>query len=241
MSALYFPENIQEQYDRPVIMFHCKQGDDGGSAVFPAPVGLQVSDSANYGGVTLGALGGTSLDTFDRVQNEGFSKGVTGAIDKIKRSATGSGATALFKDKLGNLGKAYGIAKGISTNPNTTTEFTGTNVRSFSFQYKLVPSSENEANSIKEIINLFRTNLYPEGELLYLEYPPKWDIAYHTLNLTQPSNLPKFGECYLTSFATTYNGAANAFFEDGNPVEYDINFSFTETKAYTRSDIKKLL
>ena len=247
--SLYFPENIQEQGGRPVITFTCLQGGSGGgtngSATFPGPVGLQISDSANYGGVELGALGGTALNTFESAG----SGGVKGAVDNVKKQlganvgsleSAGNTATALLKDKLGNVGKAFGIARGVAANPNTTTEFTGTNVRSFSFQYKLVPFSEGESRSIKSIIDLFRINLYPEGELLYLKYPPKWSISYAVLNGKQPPNLPNFGECYLTSFSTTYNGAANAFFEDGNPVEYDINFTFTETKALTRKDILEI-
>lgn len=247
--SLYFPENIQEQGGRPVITFTCLQGGSGGgtngSATFPGPVGLQISDSANYGGVELGALGGTALNTFE----SSGSGEVKGAVDKVKKQlganvgsleSAGNTATALLKGSLGNVGKAFGIARGVAANPNTTTEFTGTNVRSFSFQYKLVPFSEGESRSIKSIIDLFRINLYPEGELLYLKYPPKWSIEYNVLSGKQPRNLPRFGECYLTSFATTYNGAANAFFEDGNPVEYDINFTFTETKAMTRKDIKEI-
>lgn len=247
--SLYFPENIQEQGGRPVITFTCLQGGSGGgtngSATFPGPVGLQISDSANYAGVELGALGGTALNTFESAG----SGGVKGAVDNVKKQlganvgsleSAGNTATALLKDKLGNVGKAFGIARGVAANPNTTTEFTGTNVRSFSFQYKLVPFSEGESRLIKSIVDLFRINLYPEGELLYLKYPPKWSIEYNVLSGKQPRNLPRFGECYLTSFATTYNGAANAFFEDGNPVEYDINFTFTETKAMTRKDIEEI-
>lgn len=249
--SLYFPETIQEQGGRPVITFTCLQGGSGGggtsgSVTFPGPVGLQISDSANYAGVELGALGGTALNTFETV---GGASSTGDAASKLAANIgknvgslqkAGDAATAILSDKLGNVGKAFGIAKGISANPNTTTEFTGTNVRSFSFQYKLVPFSAGESQSIKSIIDLFRINLYPEGEALYLKYPPKWSINYAVLSGRQPPNLPKFGECYLTSFATTYNGAANAFFEDGNPVEYDINFTFTETKALTRKDILEI-
>jgi hypothetical protein len=246
--SLYFPENIQEQGGRPVITFTCLQGGSGGggtsgSATFPGPVGLQISDSANYAGVELGALGGTALNTFETAGGSSSVGEAAGKIaDTIGKNVgslqkTGDAATALLKDKLGSVGKAFGIARGIASNPNTTTEFTGTNVRSFSFQYKLVPFSERESRLIKGIVDLFRINLYPEGELLYLKYPPKWAIEYNVLSGKQPKNLPRFGECYLTSFSTTYNGAANAFFEDGNPVEYDINFTFTETKALTRKDI----
>jgi hypothetical protein len=250
MSELFFPNNIEQQGGRPVIRFHCKQGPDSGGATFPAPVGLQVSDSANYGGVELGALGGTALNTFETV---GGASSVGDAAGKLAANIgknvgslqkAGDAATALLSDKLGSVGKAFGIARGVSSNPNITTEFTGTNVRSFSFQYKLVPFSIEETKVIGEIIKFFRINLYPEGEILYLKYPSKWDISYHVLSKTAKTNernLPKFGECYLTAFSTTFNGAANAFFEDGNPVEYDINFTFTETNAYTRKDIEDLL
>ena len=244
--SLYFPETIQEQGGRPVITFRCLQGGGtNGAVTLPGPVGLQISDSANYGGVELGALGGTALETFNQVGSKGLVDGVGGTIDTMKKSVSskqgaGDAAAAAASNKFGKVGQALGIARGVSSNPNTTTEFTGTNVRSFSFQYKLVPFSAGESRLIKSIIDLFRINLYPEGELLYLKYPPKWSISYAVLNGKQPPNLPNFGECYLTSFSTTYNGAANAFFEDGNPVEYDINFTFTETKALTRKDILEI-
>ena len=248
--SLYFPETIQEQGGRPVITFKCLQGADGGggtngAVTLPGPVGLQISDSANFGGVELGALGGTALETFNQVGNKGIVEGGGGTVEKLTGSIkslrkAGDAATAFASKNLGKVGQALGIARGVSSNPNTTTEFTGTNVRSFSFQYKLVPFSAGESRLIKSIIDLFRINLYPEGKALYLKYPPKWSIEYAVLSGRQPPNLPKFGECYLTSFSTTYNGAANAFFEDGNPVEYDINFTFTETKALTRKDILEI-
>ena len=81
--SLYFPENIQEEGGRPVITFTCLQGGSGGggtggSATFPGPVGLQISDSANYGGVELGALGGTALSAFSKSKDKGIIEGVGG-------------------------------------------------------------------------------------------------------------------------------------------------------------------
>ena len=37
-----------------------------------------------------------------------------------------------------------------------------------------------------------------------------------------------------------YNGTSNSFYSDGAPLEVSLSLGFTETKALTRADIKKL-
>jgi len=260
--SLFFPSALNQYSDRPVIVFSCFEGDDSGQIMLPAPVGMQMGDSANYSGVELGTLGGVALSATNSIRKaagsmsnaegagkkmEALESSVGSSIDALKNQLTGANignaALAQLSGVGGKLGQAVGIGAGVSKNPNTTTEFTGVNVRKFNFTYKLVPSNKGESAMIKNIVQLFRINIYPEGNILFLKYPPKWGIKMLTASGGLPGNgaFPKFGECYLTEFSSTYNSSANAFFDDGAPVEVDISFGFTETKAYTKKEIKELL
>ena len=51
----------------------------------------------------------------------------------------------------------------MTVNPNIRTLFNGVNVREFTFQFKLIATSPQEARNIQDIIKLFRTELYPKA------------------------------------------------------------------------------
>ena len=54
-------------------------------------------------------------------------------------------------------------AAGVTTNPNTRVLFKSVALREFAFAFKFIATSPAEAEEIKEIIKLFRTELYPEN------------------------------------------------------------------------------
>ena len=124
--------------------------------------------------------------------------------------------------------------------PNTNTTFQSSNIRSYSFSFKLVSRSQKEAASIKSIVNTFRANMYPEGNDVILSYPPVWEIRFYNEDSRENAYLPKIYQTYLTSMTATFNASTNIFHRDGAPVETDVALSFQETKALTKNDIKTL-
>lgn len=254
-SLLHFPEVLNsKQYDqRPIVFFEQQegQGSRGGDSCFlPAPIGFSVSDNANFGDTELGILATITLAGAQELKaGGGFGDSAGAAVGmaayKAKQAAGNPTETlgGILSKKGGEYGKALGIGIQSTENPNIHTHFDGNSTRSFGFAYKLVPSSKEEAGAIKNINAMFRMATYGESLKTVLRYPPKWKISFHTgsPNKGQLDSLPKIAECYLTSFTSVYNSSANAWFEDGSPVECDITMQFKETRALTYQDIKELV
>ena len=206
--------------------------------------------------------GGASMGQAVSVTSAGAVKGISdmvsnfsgeGGFNKLAKALALREVAKKDAGKLGALeavpgadGLAAGvaIAMGVTQNKNITTEFTGVSTRSFSFSYELVPSNRSEGEVIGEIINIFRRAIYPSKDNFgaLLRYPPKWKIRFLT-SLSGSSEIlasyPAIAECYLTSFATTYN-ENNSFHVDGTPVKTTITMTFQEDRALTVEDIDDL-
>jgi len=250
---------------RPVLQIKCVGGPNNGKEViFPCPVGFAVSDGASYNDVELGQFGQSAknitqnllgseksgtpasqifAEAYANDNNSMGSKigqGIAGAL----LTGLGLGKEYIPTDALKNVATGIGMALGITVNKNNTTEFTGIGTRSFSFQYKLVPSNRAEGEVIDQITRFFRQGIYPMKEPstggIILRYPPRWELRFlRKIGGDRIPSVPAIAECYLESFATSYNGS-NSFHDDGAPVDTDITLSFKESRSLTRDDIKRL-
>jgi len=219
------------------------------SIYLPMPVGLDFSDGASYNDAELGVMGTAALNAVRAVKENGVSGAAQKAISQLGGS---DGISALVKQASGAAGslglsalpesaaQGVGIGLGSQVNKNITTEFTGVSTRAYSFQYKMVASSQGEAETISLITKALRLGMYPEKDSEFiLKYPPTWTIRF-LKGGNDLKHIPKIFECYLTDVKTTFNQSAASFFKDGAPVEVDLSFSFKETRALTADDIIKL-
>lgn len=225
-----------------------------GTVQFYTPVNLTVSDSATYGSIDLGAMGGTAKQLYDQAVKEGGGLGDLGSAANTIMSAIGGAGQYAWGNK-GEMAEYYllntipeNISKQIMyaskkvVNPHTTTTFNAVDIRSFSFTFKLIAESKEEASMIKQIDDFFRINLYPtlSGGGLFLEFPPIWQIKFiHGKFGSEKENrfLPKIHDCFLNSYTSTYNEEYSSFHEDGAPFSISCEMKFTETKPYNRLNI----
>ena len=113
--------------------------------------------------------------------------------------------------------------------------------RLFTFQFKFIATSPQEAAEVEKIIKRFRTSAYPEsigGDLgisLGYEYPDLFDISVIN-NGKVVGNRIKL--CHLESINTNYNPSSMGFHADGKPVEIDLSLNFVEEKTLDRADIE---
>lgn len=238
-----FPPSIaQDDMNRPVIIFknitNLDKNDE--HIVFPIPQSIQFSDSAAYNNSELGFSGSLVLNS---IKNSGDQSVIKGAVEQAKaavprdlQALAGIAGSNLLG---GELRSAVGVATGTTLNKNIVTEFSGVATRQYSFQFKLISNSQQEADIIRNIVSLFRKGMYPKGTSLQLKYPPTWYINFKK-DGQDIDYLPKAFETYLTSLSTTYNSSLNLFHKDGSPVETDIQLSFIESRALTLDDIESL-
>ena len=217
------------------------------------PLGIQYRDNVAYENMDLGASGGAAelamksgasalaamIDTGAQTLAAGF-KGSAGS------ALTTLGATKLLAKVpgLGNeLGGASKLAGRVTTNPNTRVLFKQVNLRQFAFTFKFIPTSQKEAEEVKQIVKFFRTELYPEDIKLEefnvsvgYKFPNKFaiDVVYDGEEVAT-----KIKPCYLRDVGVTYNNTAMSMHSDGNFSEVEMTLSFQETRTLNRKDVEE--
>tara|TARA_B100000131_G_scaffold321617_1_gene372880 strand:- start:10601 stop:11725 length:1125 start_codon:yes stop_codon:yes gene_type:complete len=221
------------------------------------PNALQFQDTVSYTNIELGVLGA--------VAERAMSSGMTGkemlaavggniketfeSLGTAFRNGMESEAAQIAALRLSRrlnteIAGAISTQTGVALNPNRRSMLNGPNLRSFRFQFKMIPTSPDEARSIKSIIQFFREEMYPEatdnlGVSAALRYPSKFHIKlqYKTaegkLKKVATGILPSF----LQSVDVNYNPAGMAFHKDGEVQETDISLQFTEDRALTKRDV----
>lgn len=207
------------------------------------PQSIQFPDKVEYETAELGAVGSRIADGGTNADIAIPSESL-GSSDVQKQLLTN--IISKFSDKAGQIARAR---TKVAPNPNTRALFKQVGLRNFAFSFKLIPTSEKEAENIAEIIKLFRTELYPEdipfrvpgtNEVLSVGYkfPNRFKIE---MTYNGGTIGPKIDASYLDSFTTNYNSSGPAFFvgKSGKPhfSEIDINFTFTESKTLSRKSI----
>ena len=221
------------------------------------PRGIQVNDQVEYDtGFQLGMIGGITEQAMQdgggviaSLAGAALGTGVGAAKAFIGGSGLSPGAADLLAQKVasnfGATGQAIagGIktASGITTNPNTRAIFKDVPLRSFGFNFSLIPTSEKESREIERIVKVFRTELYPTtlvagGVRIGYEFPNQFLIKIKHKN-NQDVNL-RVLTVYLQSFNATYNANSPLMHDDGRFNQVDIAMQFTETRALTKADVE---
>jgi len=258
-SNMYYPlRDTLFGADRPQIRFSCIRVnyEEDTTAIrnrhtcyFPCPANIAFGDAANLSSIDLGVMGAAASNI--TANNQGINQGALeiageASIEAMKKQAT-KGVASAFGDAF-NKGAA--VVK-VAENPFTNTTYQGANVRTFTFNFKMIAESKRESDMIKSINHFFRVNMYGGAELgedqqidAFLQYPPVWEIDF-LQGLGQKGAkmnpyLPKIFSCYLGGFNSTFNTTSAAWHEDGAPLEVDISLTFQETRALTQKDIYNL-
>lgn len=240
------------EFIRPTIVFTCNSRASLTPALkiaFPIPQGLEFSDGASYDDNALGFVASGLINSAQSAISASQSGQnpndiVSGTINSLKQNfsttAPGAGYAAAMNTALSDSNKsAIGIAMKMTMNRHVTTEFTGVGTRNYGFKFKMIGSSKEESDMIRNICDGFREGLYPEGDNIALRYPPTWTIRFMLKN-SDITYIPKIWECYLTSVNVSYNSSSGLWHSDGSPLECDITVAFKETRALTHKDILDL-
>ena len=206
------------------------------------PQGVQYMDKVEYENAELGAVGGAIADgntdaDFSIPSEQLGDKGIQGLLVNSITKTFSPGAAEVSRAR-----------NKVAPNPNTRALFKQVNLRTFSFQFKLQPVSEAEAEMIGRIIKVFRTELYPSmiaaqglgiNASAGYNFPDRFFIQQFYGNKELPAQ--KIAPAYLDSFTTNYNTAHQTFLrgKNGKPYfsEIDIAMTFMESKPLSRKDI----
>jgi len=218
------------------------------------PQALQFADTMSYNQTDLGVGGLTAMAGINAGQSlvGAVTKGLSEGLESIFNLATGqiSGsaaqvAAARLSNKIPSVGLKAAAATAIQTgvNPGTRMIFDRPNVREFTFTFKFVSTSAQEATQVEKIIRTFREEMYPEtvdlinGVPAGYKFPNLFKIEFEFLGAT--SKLPAIQYSYLRACNVTYNASSMVFHADGQPTEVDMTLVFQEYRALSKQDIQK--
>jgi len=193
------------------------------------------------------AAGGAISGNFDGAD---FGKNA----DMIKRLIGTLGTKVLGEFGMGE--KSIGAALGSVQNPLTTLHFSGVDLRTFSFSWSVYPSSAEEANDIRDIVNRVKSKILPRVQSLsptgegtssiasatggslaraYLKYP---SVVFINLLGVNEAHYPKFKACMCKGIDINYadNGGAPVIAQGGVPMGINISMSFMELEIQTAED-----
>ena len=236
------------------------------------PAQVSVGTSAQYGEVEIGSLATAAQGLLDAdVPNAfdnpaGFAKGMMDEITTARNKVKGSEAAESFMEGmvrgtldaipgLSGIGAVQDAARGFVRNDRLELAFQGIGRRSFSFSFKCMPKSENEALAIDKIVNMFRFYMAPSfkgadiSQSRTMIIPATFDISYLFQNGTPNFFLNRISTAYLESCNVTYGGERVQFFRPTEkmvngksvpgapPVETNIDLQFKEIELITRERI----
>jgi hypothetical protein len=220
--------------------------------VLPVPQSLATGYAAGYANENIGAKGEALAFGGELLRDYGK---IPGLIDQVRgntaefnvtafrEALTKAGAmTANFliatTNALTDLASPVMFGAGRVNNPHKAMLFTGVSFRQHQFQYKLAPRSQEESDTIRDLIYRFKYHAAPsmtpglQGE--FFEYPDEFDIAFH-----YPEYLFQYGPSVLTNMSVEYHPeGAPAYFRDSHaPVGVELKLDFTELTITTKENI----
>jgi len=219
------------------------------------PQGITFQDGVVFDEFALGRVGGATEAAIANggsvlaAAGAGLQQNINALTDIFQNTPTGDVArlAAARVSKVAGGGVQGGVqsALRVTTNPNKRLLFKEVNIREFSFNFKLAPTSQNEAEEITKIIKFFRTELYPDDSIRVNTNGVSIPIGYNFPN--QFIITFKHGErnvahrilpAYLVSMQTTYNPTGMGFFRDGNFTETEITLNFRESRTLSKREVR---
>ena len=202
------------------------------------PINVQANLEVNYTQENLGVLG------------QNLAQQLTGGssaegLDRIKELAGGTlgGAVQDFIRGSSKATAIQAVATGRIINPYSYQIFQGVNHRRFEYNFKLTPRDPNEADVIRQIVELFYYYSLPQetnaadGDFHFFTVPHQWHIEYYREgNEIKYMQSPR--SCFLTSISAQYTSEAHHTHSDGAPIQTELGLVFVEIEPITRNDLE---
>jgi hypothetical protein len=222
--ALYMPPAIKVNYGanwEEIQMALLRSSSGGENLVNRAKTYRNTGDTAAFNDIT--SIG---TDVFDFTVTNAV-RGIGGLIDDT------------------TIGRQLEKELGLALNPHASQKFNGINFRNFQFDFQLFARSENESESIRKIIKMFKWAMHPEAmktkvstlQKLYWDYPNTFDIYLITPSTKYMFNI---SQSALVDMDVTYGEEGASFFQStGAPVQINLSLSFREMEILTKNRIEQ--
>lgn len=196
-----------------------------------------VSATAAQGNLGLGTAIGESVGA-------AYNKLHGNWLQEIKQIYQNLGKTPLGIEATGKIAEASGLtgagftglglrSGGNAINPQIQLLYTGTQFRSFIFEFRFQPRSAKESQTIQNIIQTFKyyssPSIQKNSNGRYFITPGQFDITFKFGNIDNQF-ISKISTCVLEAIDLNYAGAGQwTTFTDGSPMEITMQLRFRET------------
>jgi hypothetical protein len=215
------------------------------------PEGIAVSYDHDYDTISatnaFGTAGGVlqAISTMKEGSSENMDPYILEAASKI-------GEDKIFKGEGAKKLTFYG-STGLVVNPKLEVIYNSPQLRTFTFDFRLVPRNADDSNRIAQIIKAFKFHAAPDipsdiASGRYFIPPDQFIIGfYYGENDTQYStdsgsqHMFQTKNCVLKNISIDYTAGGSGFttFSDGTPTETRLQLQFQETSILNKSDINK--
>lgn len=205
-----------------------------------APDGINTSYTQDYSAVSMTAdLGGLlAVAQFNAARKEGGSA----QVDPFIYEAAGKLATKLpgVSDDASKLIQ-FGL-NGTTVNPQLELLYNSPALRSFVFEFRMVPRSADESTAIRDIVRVFKyfsAPTIPDNSTgRYFIPPSQFEIEFYKQSHITNDFLFKTKKCVLKNVSVDYMpGGAYSTHADGSPMEVKLSLEFQETVILTSADV----
>lgn len=268
-TILRYPSDFEEtngnwlvfteyDYARPNRSANASINATGTVISLPVPLNMEANHVADWENGSLGAwnqfLNDNAHDIANVTKKAINNYSATGSADLVNTIVSGlnvpkvltDGAKAMATDVgtsnqiFRNVGATVGLAK----NPFQAVMFNQIGLRTFNFQYKLIPKSWEEAERIKSIVVSFKKAMHPalgvDALNNLMKYPSMFGIEFADPEIQKM--MFKFGMCVLTEVGVNYHGEGSPIYlNDGGkraPASIMLSLTFREIEMNTRESIE---
>ena len=246
------------------------------SIILPLPEKLGQEYTASLKDEELNPIGqAISLATNAQVQDPNASgQGITSAVDAAYNNSRKSALEMLGDMSTGGAQEGFAGLRGLQAaakaagkklapefivsaveagagnifNPANITAFKGTPIRKHKLNWKLVPRSKSESETLSNIVKLIRRSMHSQLDgfgdgssanngAFFQRYP---DIIQCALITPDVNNSIFYKPALVSAFGVdhTGQGGLNFFQGTGSPVEYTLSLEINEIDFVTRSDFE---
>jgi hypothetical protein len=231
----------------------------GGIALYMPPT-ISTSSSAEYTDTEIGVGAAMAMGMIDQFQNNGGMKNLGSTITSSLNAMGPEAKESLQNLALNTMGAMPGLQgaaalrdmrRGFIRAPRMELAFKGIGKRNFSYEFKLIPKSEEEATTVKNIVTAFRANMLPEfingadRSSRFFKMPNTFDISY-MYNGRENQYIHKISTCVCKSVNVTYGGSGgyqtfenlgDLGYDGAAPIETSIALAFEELELITQERV----
>ncbi len=212
-----------------------------GSVILPMPGGIKDAAQYDWGNASMTPLEALAAQTAMAAFTSGdaVSSLLKNVVSDMGASDMTKTAQQLIAGQISGTGGQLIQRQGAVINPNVELLFGKPQLRSFQFNFNLSPRNAKEAQTVKQIIRLFKQGSAPRRTIkgYFLKTPLVYQLEY----INNAYNLNRFKECAMTNFSTDYTPNGNySTFRDGTMTQYKIQLAFTELDPIFNDDYDEL-